>query len=162
MPSGSGQRGRAATEPQRDGPVGCAVDVGRSEPGDLRDRPAVEQQHTPGEPVAQIDVLVVQQAAQGRETLLVGDRLARRNSIVPRDGQATGDARSREPDQEQADAATHPGTSGDPLIDEVLSQISELELILVQPEHERDRLADERPRVLLRGLARVTARPDDP
>ena len=63
----------------------------------------------------------VDQLAEDREPLLISDRLPRRDTVVPLDSEATGVARAREPPQERTDAATHPGSGGDPLIDEVLA-----------------------------------------
>jgi hypothetical protein len=69
-----GERDLAATEPQG-GLAACGrVDVGGSERHDPGGRFAVEQQHAPGEPVAQIELRVVQQTPEDREALLVIDR----------------------------------------------------------------------------------------
>ena len=87
----------------------------------------------------------MQQPAEDREALLVIDRRAGREPIVPIGVQRTGHVRAPRPREEKPDAAALPGAAGDPLIHEVLARIGELELLVIEPDHELDRLGHQRP-----------------
>ncbi|MGB0097704.1 MAG: hypothetical protein WBP81_34855, partial [Solirubrobacteraceae bacterium] len=59
--------------------------------------------------------------------------------------------------REEQPAATLAGAAGDPLVNEVLAKVRELELLAIEPEHELDRLGHQRPRVPHRRLTHFSA-----
>jgi hypothetical protein len=86
----------------------------------LSEWPSVEQQHAAGEPVAKIDLAIVQEPAQDREPLRIAKRCTGRQPIVPSDLEMADHARALQPLQKRSDPPSIHRAAGDPLVDEVL------------------------------------------
>ena len=83
----------------------------------------------------------MQQPSQDREPPVVVQRRAGWHAVIPADLKPPDHTRALKPSEEQSDPAAGRPARRDPLVDEILTQISELELLPVEPMHQLDRLA---------------------
>ena len=133
------------------------MDSACSQRGDPRERPSVENEHAADKPIAKIELALVQKPPENREPSLVLKRLAGWHAVVPRDLERADNPRALKPRQEQPHPPANERPGRDPLVDEILPKIAQLEVLRVEPEHKLDRFGHERPRVLHRCVSDLIA-----